>query len=92
MTDLKETASADGGTLTEVECAECDWTQPPGGSTDHGTPDRPGCADYVDAVMPHISTHIDETGHQVRVTLTTCWLDRDDEQSSMLICPRPVTA
>ena len=79
---------ATNGTTTEVACAACDWMLPPGWSTDHGTQERPGCADYVDATMPLIGEHIDGTGHHVLVTLTTHWPDRDDEQSTHRFYPR----
>ena len=87
MSDVT-TVENPNGTTTEVECTGCDWNQPASRSVDHGTPERPGCADYCDATMPLIGAHIDATGHHVRVTLTTHWLDRDDEQSGLLILPR----
>jgi hypothetical protein len=74
--------------MTEVECTMCHWTQPAGRHTTHGTAERPIGADYIDAVMPRIGAHIDETGHPVRVTITTYWPDGDDEHSSMTIRSR----
>jgi hypothetical protein len=81
MTDVSITANS--GSIT-VACTACDWSRPPGRHP-WGTPDRPGCADYVDAEMPRISRHVDATGHRVRVVLTTWW---PLEQSAMLIGPR----
>lgn len=81
----------DRGVLTELQCTGCDWMLPPGWNPDHGTAERPGCADYVDEVMPLIGAHIDETGHSVCVIITTRWADRD-EVSSVLVKPRPVVA
>lgn len=57
--------------MSEAQCTECAWTLPSGRHTSPGTPERPGNADYVDAAMPQISAHIDQTGHPVSVTLTT---------------------
>ncbi|MCA1704282.1 MAG: hypothetical protein LC808_13880 [Actinobacteria bacterium] len=76
-----------GGGMTEVECAVCDWTLPAGRHLDHGTAERPGCADYCDAAMPFISAHLDTTGHHVLVTLTTYSPDRE-EQSTLRFLPR----
>lgn len=76
------------GGLVEVACSACAWTQPTGRFTDHGTTERPGCADCVDAVMPRISEHIDNTGHDVLVTLMTFTSGQDPEVSVTRFLPR----
>ena len=74
------------GGMTKVACTACDWSRT-GQHTGPGTPQRPANADFCDEVMPQIRAHITETGHPVRVTLTTFHTDRPDEVSSMVHCP-----
>lgn len=70
---------------TDVKCLDCPWTHPAGIHTDHGTPQRPKGADYIDAAIPRIRLHIDATHHRVRVTISTFHTDRPTERSSMIL-------
>ena len=72
-----------------VECTECVWNLPVDTWDGHGTPDRPGCADSVDRLMPAIGLHVDYTGHTVRLILITRTPPDLIEESSLLIRPRP---
>lgn len=79
--------TVDSGT-TDTECTRCTWMHPSGHHLGHGTPDRPGGADHLDAAMPHVSEHIASTGHRVRVITTTYHRDGRVEQSALLVGPR----
>lgn len=80
------------GGATDIECTSCGWNLPGQRHVGHGTPARPAGADYIDAAMPRISRHIDETGHPVRVTITTRHADGRVERTSQLVSPHTGSA
>ena len=90
QTDVTECTAFFG--LITVNCDVCDWTQRTGAFTGAGTPERPGCADYIDEVMPLIGAHIDSTGHDVLVDLTTFTPGQPAERSITRFLPRTTTS
>lgn len=83
MTITPKPQAFDGG-QTLVECTGCAWSLPGIRYRGHGHP-NPG-TEYADRVIPgEISDHIRETGHPVRILLTTFHRDGNVENSSMLI-------
>lgn len=88
MSDTMIHQPAAFGGLVTVNCDVCDWTLLTGAFTGSGTPERPGCADYIDSVMPAISEHIDGTGHHILVDLVTFTPGQPAERSVTRFMPR----
>lgn len=84
MTRLVAKPQAYDGGRTDVECTRCDWTLRGVQYRGHDVP-NPG-TDYADRVIPgDVSDHIRDTGHPVRILLTTFHRTGSVEQSSLRI-------
>ena len=83
------TITADRGRISggrlRTRCTVCDWSQPTvvahSQTTTHAD---------IDALMPAIGEHIDQTGHPVRMALLTLWTN-DVEETDLTFHPQDVS-